>query len=74
MLMPIDIQLRTLTAVDIVKPEEEWTARAYKYVKEVIQKKIEETGIQFLYFNAMEAVELDAVEKARQTQLLELHD
>ena len=74
LLMPMDIQLSTLTAGGILKPEAEWTAKANKHVEKAIREKMNQMDIRLFYPAEAEEIELDDEEREKRIQLIKLHE
>ena len=72
--MPMDIQLDTLTAGGILKPEAEWTAKARKHVAKAIREQMTQPDIHLIYPKDIEKIKLDAEEEEKRNQLIKLHE
>lgn len=71
LLMPMDIQLFTLTAGGVLKPEAEWTMKAKNNVEDAIKGKMRQSEV-YLVVPAGEESASDDSEK--QIQLIKLHE
>lgn len=74
MLMPIDIQLSTLTAGSVLKPEAEWTANAAKYVEDCLKEKMRAMNVRLLYPEETARVKMSREDEEKKVQLLKLHE
>jgi hypothetical protein len=72
--MPMDIQLSTITAGGLLKPEAEWTAQANKHVEKAVSEQMAQIGIHVLGPADVEKIELNADEKEKRIQLIKLHE
>jgi hypothetical protein len=73
-LMPMDIQLSTITAGGVLKPEAEWTANARQYVEGCLKEEMSEKGVRLISAGENGGVELDNEEVEIQIQLVKLHE
>lgn len=73
-LMPIDIQLSTLTAGGVLKPEAEWTANASQYVENCLKSRMEAMSVQLLCPGEIARFELSEADEQKKIQLQKLHE
>lgn len=74
LLMPMDIQLSTLTAGGVLKPEAEWTQNAYTHVEEAIRKQVDAMDIRLLSPEDVEGIQLSVDEQQKRIQLIKLYE
>lgn len=71
--LPIDIQLSSITAGGLLKPEAKWTKESRQYVEQAFRQRFAEMGLNFLGPKHLKKVELNQEEHGKQNQLLKLH-
>jgi hypothetical protein len=74
LLMSIDIQLSTLTAGSVLKPEAEWTADAAKYVEDCLKEKMQSMNVRLLCPGETAQVAMSREDEEKKVQLLKLHE
>jgi len=74
LLMPMDIELSSLTAGGIQEPNAEWTQLAEQHVKKTIDDKFANKSIDMLQHDDLQAVQTDAEFQEIDTQLIKLHE
>ena len=74
LLMPMDIELSTLTTGGMLKPEAEWTANAKKHVEAALRDRFEKKNIRLLSGKDVTDVALTREETDKQLQLVKLHE
>lgn len=73
-LMPVDIQLSTLTAGGVLKPEAEWTANATRHVEDCLRKKLGAQNTRLLCSKELAQVKMNDGEEQKNLQLQRLHE
>jgi hypothetical protein len=74
LLMPMDVQLSTLTAGGVLKPEAEWTAKGKECVEEAIKVQMALMDIRLLCNEDIEKFKISAEEEEKRIQLIKLHE
>lgn len=74
LLMPMDIELSSLTAGGMLEPNAEWTANAQRFVLQAINKKFAPQNIAVLSESKVSAVSLNSEEQKLRNQLVKLHE
>lgn len=74
LLMPMDIQLSTLTAGGMLEPNAEWTEQATIYVTESIDEKFADNNIEILNHHDVAEEVANATRQPALTQLVKLHE
>lgn len=74
LLMPIDIQLSTLTAGGVLQPEAEWTANATRYVEDCLERKMGSMNVHLLCPGEIARIEMSEKEQQKNIQLQKLHE
>lgn len=73
-LMPIDIQLSTLTAGGVLKPEAEWTANAARYVEGCLKRNMSAMDKGLICPGDLARVQLSETDAQKNLQLQKLHE
>ena len=74
LLMPMDVELSTLTAGGILKPEAEWTENARKNVEKALLGEMATMDIHLLCPRNVEGIALSSEEQEKKIQLIKLHE
>lgn len=74
LLMPMDVELMTLTTGGILKPEAEWTHNAKKHIRQSLANQLGRMNVQMITNQDLTDIQLSSEEETKRLQLIKLHE